>query len=343
MAPHDLPTNLPDVSRRPPSIPVGLGSKLYPREALDIQGNLPAALQLRRIYLTRRKNEAKHYYVLKHPDHQAFRRYHGSTLNYCPTCSEYVNRKRRDMELVIHRHTSSLNYRINSDHKQSPWGEYFCNTCEVGFHGFKTGSRYPVLVTSSMLKDWQGIRSKNGYRGDKIHVDQIGVSGARISELEFAFLAEYGELYRPTDVLLVSGYNDLVQGQNPNQILADMKSFKNEVLKNEGSSFAASTIPLPPCMSKLEKDQYNLSKPDLTQRIIQLNDMIIQMNKEPGQAMETHRAPCFHTWGLTSRRLPKEIGPRNLLETMPAHAHQDWREKRPTNQLHLSELFLCHI
>ena len=334
---HDhLPPNYPDLSRRPPSIPTGLGSKLYPMEALHLTGNLPAEIQMRVTFLTRRNNESKHYFSNKHPDYLAFRDYHGHIPNYCSTCSEFVNRKRRDMAVVTHNHQSSLNFRISADQKQSQWGEYFCNTCEIGFHGFKTGSRYPVLVTSSMLMNWQGVRCDNGYKGDVIHVDQIGVSGAKIEDLEFAFLAEYRYLYRPCDVLLVSGYNDLVRGRTPERIMSDIRSFKTEVLKIKGSSFAAATIPLPPCMSKLPNDQYKLARPDLTRDIVKLNDMILLMNREPGQSMQTHRAPCFHSWGLNSRRLPKEIGPRNLLEAMPSHSQPDWRESRPVNQLHLS-------
>ena len=349
-ADHEVPTNLdnqtpdldthsvnlPDVNRRPPTVPTALGTKLFPIYSLNFAGNLPIEIQMRDTALTRKRNESKHFFSNKHPDYLRFRDYYGSVFNYCSICSEYVNRKRRDMALVIHSHTSSMNYRINSDHRQSPWGEYFCNTCEIGFHGYKSGARYPVLVTSSILKDWQGIRMNTRYSGDKIHVDQVGVAGAKIDDLEFAFLAEYSDLYRPCDVLLVSGFNDLIRGRTPEQVMSSIRSFKTEVLKIHGSSFAVSTLPLPPSMSKLERDDYRLRRPDLTQEIIRLNDMIMEFNREPGQSMETARAPCFHTWGLTSRRLPKTIGPRNLLEAMPGHAHLEWRERRPAEQLHLS-------
>ena len=160
------------------------------------------------------------------------------------------------MTAVTHQHFSSMNFRINADSTPSPWGEYFCGTCEVGIHGYKTGSRYPVLVTSSMLLNWQGLRSHNGYQGDRIHVDQVAVSGAQIRNLEFAYLAEYAVIHRPCDVLLVSGYNNLLRGHSPNDIMADIRSFKTEVLKNRGSSFAVATLPLPPCMSKLSDDNY---------------------------------------------------------------------------------------
>ena len=332
-----LPPNFPNVNRRPPSIPVGIGSKLYPREDLHLTKDLPVETQMRVAFLRRKNNEVKHYYAQKHPDYREFREDNCHLPNYCNICSEFYHRSRRGLAVVTHQHQSSLNYRIHADSNPSPWGEYFCSTCEIGFHGYKTGSRYPVLVTSSMLLNWQGIRSRNGYQGDKIHVDQIGISGAKIRDLEFAYLAEYAVIHRPCDVLLVSGYNNILRGHSPKDIMADIRHFKGEVLKNPGSSFAVATIPLPPCMSKLPEDLYKLTRPDMTERIVDLNDEIMQLNREPGQAMEVHRAPCYHSWGLRSKKLPREVGPRNLLEAMTSHSHQDWREARPIDQLHLSD------
>ena len=62
-------------------------------------------------------------------------------------------------------------------------------------------------------------------------MDQIGVSGAKIQDLEFAFMAEYAFIHRPCDVLLVSGYNNLLRGCSPEDIIQDIRSFKTEVLK----------------------------------------------------------------------------------------------------------------
>lgn len=331
----ELPPNFPDITKRPPTVPCAIGSKMYPREVF--KNDLPVAVQMRVISLRRRNTESQNFFNNKHEQYLDFREYYGATFNYCSICSEFVSRKRKEMKLVTHVHHSSLNYRINSDHKQSRWAEFFCYSCQVGFHSYKSGERYPVLVTSSMLLQWQGIRSKNLYPGDRIHVDQVGVSGARIEELEHAFMAEYYRLRRPYDVLVVSGYNDLLKGRSPEDILEDLRSFKKNVLQNTGSSFGVSTIPLAPAMSKLEKDTYTLAKPNMTERIQRLNDLIIDLNVEYEQPMNAARAPRFHTWGLTSTRMPPTIGPRNRLESMPSHALEDWRERRPSNQIHLSD------
>ena len=103
------------------------------------------------------------------------------------------------------------------------------------------------------------------------------------------------------------------------------------------STFAVSTIPLAPSITKLENDCYNLIKPNMTEDIIELNDLIMNLNAEPGQKIDAGRAPRFHTWGLCSTRAPKTVGPRNLLETLRSHAQLDWRESRPANQLHLND------
>ena len=194
-----------------------------------------------------------------------------------------------------------------------------------------------MLVTSSMLSHWQGIRSRNMYPGNDIHIDQVGVSGAKIADLEHAFMAEYSNLPKPWDVLVVSGYNDLARGRSPDEIITDLKSFKDKVTKHMDSSFSVATIPLPPSFSRLQNDAYSLARPDLTRNIVTLNNLIMEMNEEPNEFARTARAPRFHTWGLSSTRMPRSIGPRNILESMPAHAHKDWRERRPSNQLHLSD------
>ena len=272
----------------------------------------------------------------KHPDWRLFREDHGHRGKYCQVCSEFANKSRPGLVVVRHTHFSSLQYRISAN--SDKWGHYFCPTCQIGFHSFKSGTRYPILVTSSMLHQWQGVRSENGYPGDPIHIDQLSIPGAKIWELEFAFLAEYSHLYRPCDIHLVSGLNNLLAGQNANQVMTELINFRRAVLHmNEHSSFAVSTLPLPPCMTKLTKDSYKSTRRDLTSELIKLNGLISEFNKETMQTMQVERAPRYHTWGLTSVRVPRTVGPRNLLEAMPSHAHQDWREGRPSNQLHLSD------
>ena len=188
---HHLPPHFPDLTVRPPTIPAAIGSDLFPLESLNFTEDLPIATQMRVSSLKRRRYESYNFYLRKHPQHAEFRDYNCGNFNYCGTCSEFVTSSRDEMTVVIHKHYSSMSYCIQSDHGQSVWAEFFCPTCKVGFHGYKSGTRYPVLVTSSILANWQGVRSMNGYPGDDIHVDQLSVPGATIKDLQHAFLAVY--------------------------------------------------------------------------------------------------------------------------------------------------------
>ena len=334
---YSLPPNFPDTTKRPPTVPAALGTKLYPLEAIMLNNNLPVATQMRVSSLKRRRYEAYNFVNRKHPQYEEFREYHCSETNYCSICSEYVSSRRPEMSVVSHIHYSSMSFRRESNHQQSTWAEFFCPTCKIGFHSYKTGVRYPVLITSSTLANWQGLRSRNGYPGDEIHVDQISVPGARIENLEIAFLAEYSSQRYPCDVLIVSGLNDIIRGRLIDNIINDLTTFKEEVLKIRGSSFSVSTIPMAPSITRLEQDTYALHKSNLTEKMIELNDRIIEFNESSEQSMPTTWAPRFHTWGLKSIKIPRMIGPRNRLEAMPAHAVEDWRERRQANQLHLDD------
>ena len=66
-----------------------------------------------------------------------------------------------------------------------------------------------MIVTSSILNNWQG--KNNGYPGDDIYVDMIGIPGATIKMLHHAFMAEFKDSNRPVDVLLVGGLNDVLR------------------------------------------------------------------------------------------------------------------------------------
>jgi len=58
----------------------------------------------------------------------------------------------------------------------------------------------------------------NGYRGDEIHVDYIKIPGATVRKLEHAFMAEYSNVHRAVDMLLVGGLNDVLRGATDSEI-----------------------------------------------------------------------------------------------------------------------------
>ena len=144
-------------------------------------------------------------------------------------------------------------YSFNEYRSKAPYdilGCHFCITCKSMPHSFKTGLRYPVVVSSSILNNWQGRRSENGYPGDDIHVKQLTIPGATLRSLHHAFMAEYSNCYKPFDVLLVGGLNDAMRGRSAEDIIQDIQAFKVDVLSihrdpdaGEKSSFAAATLP----------------------------------------------------------------------------------------------------
>ena len=130
--------------------------------------------------------------------------------------------------LIFHNHNSSKSLRMSSAPRK--WGVYPCSSCKTQFHAFKTGIRHPVLVTSSLLNNWQGDKSVNEYPGDDIHVDMIGIPGGTVRILHHAFMAEFGSSSTPVDVLVVGTVNDVMRGKNAPKIIRDLRKFKNDVL-----------------------------------------------------------------------------------------------------------------
>ena len=162
------------------------------------------------------------------------------------------------MRVVNHSHFSSLIYRMKA--RTDKWGDFVCLTCQAGVHSIKSGIRYPVLVTSSTMNLWQGRRYENGYEGDPLHIDMLGIPGATVRDLAHAFNAEYGGLNSPCDVLLVSGLNNLMrEHQDVNMIIEEMEEFKHDVLRNRESSFAVATLPFPPCITKIGRDRHRMT------------------------------------------------------------------------------------
>ena len=69
----------------------------------------------------------------------------------------------------------------------------------------------------------------SGYEGDEIHIDYLTIPGATVRELEHAFMAEYGNVHRAVDVLLVAGLNDILRGAKESEILEDIQHFSDSV------------------------------------------------------------------------------------------------------------------
>ena len=150
--------------------------------------------------LSKRREELLDY---KYESWKSIRRKNEGNPKYCPTCSEYTSYV-HDVEkepAVIHKHYSSKAERVKAS--VDSWGNYYCSTCKLTPHSHKVGERKFIMITSSILNGWQGDRNINGYKGDPLYVDYLGIPGARVKQLHHAFICEYGQVNVPVDVVMI--------------------------------------------------------------------------------------------------------------------------------------------
>ena len=119
--------------------------------------NIPAENQMRDISLSRKSAEHVMFMNAKRKNYHKIRSANENQTRYCNICSEFIMQGDYTSSIVHHTHNSSKDYRISSPADR--WGNYPCITCKSTPHSHKIGVRYPVLVSSSILNNWQGIRS----------------------------------------------------------------------------------------------------------------------------------------------------------------------------------------
>ena len=163
---------LPDLSSPPPAIPPGYWTSLYPGENLNPNSspeNLLEEISRKRKSIelaTFVKSKVKNYSDIRKKNFHLGKK-------YCSICSEYSSSVFPQSQVIFHNHNSSKSLRMSTTPRR--WGVYPCSSCKTQLHSFKTGIRHLVLVTSSLLNNWQGDRGVNKYPGDDIHVDMIGI------------------------------------------------------------------------------------------------------------------------------------------------------------------------
>ena len=62
-------------------------------------------------------------------------------------------------------------------------------------------------------------------------MDYLTIPGGTVRELHHAFKAEYKNVHRPVDVMLVGGLNDILRGAIDTEIMQDIWDF-NETVRN---------------------------------------------------------------------------------------------------------------
>ena len=203
----------------PPYTDCKYGSRCYPlyTETRSLTQNFSSSIvhQMSEINLNRLRWEETAFCDLKAPIYQVHRAAHGSG-NYYSICSEVLSDRGR-LGIFKHRRSSTMYQRIHSLPDQ--WGQSNCRSCKR-WHPVKTGIRYRLVLSSSMLNGWRTGDNGDEYC-DPFHVVYDCISG-RIRTLMHSFKSQFLNSHRPLDVLAVLGINDLLEGST---VYSIMESF----------------------------------------------------------------------------------------------------------------------
>ena len=289
--------------------------------------------------LNRRYNEGRRIMGNKHQDYRKFRDKNSYIYNYCNICSEMVSDVRPRLSVVRHRHFSSVVYRTEAPTDIN--GNYPCFHCKTTPHSCRIGERYPVLLTSSTLHHWQGDRAVNGYEGNPLHMDEISIPGGKIADLRHALLAEFYNTYRPLDILVVCGINNVLNDYSREQIKTEFIKLQETVHslapQGEVNSIGIATMIIPPMIAKLSDKCGGLKANSKLQLMVEVNSDIKELNLSQRQGNYPVRlSPQFHTWGMTGGKILGDH-PRNILEGQEYHRAAQWREETRAKMLHLDD------
>ena len=149
---------------------------------------------------------------------------------------------------------------------------------------------------------------------------------------------------RPIDVVVVAGYNDLIEERSRVYILNKLHMLVHTVTdetreKNlppeEGNSIAVSTLMYPPRLAWLPANgpfPYEGYKNNW-EKIDSINEQIKVLNN----AYSSRNPPQFHTYGLrTSTRTNTDRYGQVSSMSVKSHRWEHWREPNPAEMLHLN-------
>ena len=331
--------------REPPAAPLGMGTWIYPWDTEPLEDLARPEIQMTLSSMNRHEQERKMLAENKIKNHEEIwhkQRYTVRRRPYCHICSEATSSVMSKQKNIYHRHVSSISQRAASplDH----FGQYVCTTCKTVVHPAKMGHRIPVVISASIMNNWQGWRGTPGaYEGDPLHLDYITIPGATIEQLQHAFEAQYNGCKQPLDVIIVAGYNNILQDQCLEEILSHLSDFKKAVINmscpgERFNSCAISSLPFPPRLTRLVNDpvfpEYSEYYDDKTSILDQLTPRVLAMNREEID-MLTRLAPGFHSWCLSKGGDSGQQG--YTVGQLNQHRDAQWREDHFLDQLHPSD------
>ena len=264
----------------------------------------------------------------------------------CEMCSFLQNPS--DSGPVFHRHLSSLYYRQITGSEDSGIS-YLCPSC-MSSHEPYPGNRLRIVVSDSAMHQFYappGHIQPQQYGGDSLHIDYLTIENADLRSLINAFRKEYLDFpptNKPIDVVLVAGYQDLLEGKSREYIIKKMHQFAHMIRgkdreqqksRQDSNSVAIASFMYPPALAWLPDDgpHPNMNFRNNAEKIDWLNRQIALLN----EAYYAVNPPKFHTYGV--RMYTKRGVDRYGQITMTAvkgHRWEHWQGDEHTRMLHLS-------
>ena len=174
------------------------------------------------------------------------------------------------------------------------------------------------------------------YEGDLVHADYVTIAKATVPDLYHAFRLDY-ELHRntrPHDVVVVAGYEDLVQGYAREYILDGFKTFANMVkTMNQENTVAIATLMYPPKLAWLPDDgpepyRYN----NIYEKINWLNKEIHEINKKNNVPFY----PGFHFYGTRKKTTTyRDTDGNEKRKETRSHRWEHWEQLERRNMMYL--------
>ena len=244
---------------------------------------------------------------------------------------------------------------VNHYHFSSKWMREFlgveaanqhhlCPSCKSR-HGPYPYSRAKLVVSDDTLHMFfapppPGHTEGTQYEGDLMHVDYLSIPGANLNTLTNAFKYEYQEkpFLKPLDVVLIGGYNDILEGCARTEIMERFRKYSDAVLaaapKNAVNTVAISDLMYPPALSWFPDDGRLPPEHEGNRlHILEwLNEAILSLNLDHW-ITEFHR---LHNYGIRvyTRRGRDKYGQQHT-QKIRQHRFDHWQGEQRHRKLHL--------
>ena len=262
------------------------------------------------------------------------------SCNICSFTQVFPNKK----IYVYHRHFSSLRLREYLGVEVSG-NRYLCPSCK-SHHSPYPEDRIKIVVSDSTMHQFFAPPGYTAlqYPGDTMHVDYITIPGANIEDLMHAFRLDFEQKHhtKPMDVLIVAGYNDLVDNHGRDYIMYRYKEFVKLVMglgkemhPNIPNTVAVASLLYPPQLTWYpDNGQPPANHVNRMEKLVWINQAIHELNL----ANNVPDYPRFHTYGIrTATRRSKDVYGQEHHRHTKTHRWEHWRELDPTRMLHLRD------